>query len=49
VQWRLNLSADAVEGVPAMVAWASPEIVSSHANALEYAARRERLTRNGGP
>jgi hypothetical protein len=47
--WRLNLSADAAGGRPAGVVWASPEIVASHASALEYAARRDRLTRSEAP
>lgn len=48
-QWRLNLSVDAPEGRPGEVALGSPQIVASRSNALEYAARRARLTRNGGP
>jgi hypothetical protein len=48
VQWHFVLSADAVGG-PATVVWAVPEIVASRRDALEYAARRARLTRNGAP
>jgi hypothetical protein len=48
-QWRVNLSADAAEGIPGRIAWASPEIVASPANAREYAARRVRFTRSGAP
>jgi hypothetical protein len=47
--WRVNLSADAIGGVPAHVAWGVPEIVTTTADALEYAKRRARVTRNGGP
>ena len=48
-QWRLNLSADAPSGAPGRIAIGSPVILASRANALEYAARRARLTRSGGP
>jgi hypothetical protein len=48
-QWRLNVSVDAVAGVPGRIALGSPEIVTSRGNALEYARRRVRLTRSGGP
>jgi hypothetical protein len=47
--WRVNLSADALGGVPGRVAWGEPEIVTSTTDALEYARRRLRITRNGGP
>ncbi len=48
--WRLNLSADAVAGIPARVAWGRPEIVAlSNADALEYAKRRTRITRSAAP
>lgn len=47
-KWRINLSADA-PGAPATIAWGTPAIVASRDDALEYAARRERLTRNGAP
>ena len=47
-KWRINLSADAA-GAPATIAWGTPAIVASRDDALEYAARRERLTRNGAP
>jgi hypothetical protein len=49
LQWRLNLSVDAAAGTPGRVAIGSPEIVASRANALEYSARRARITRSGGP
>lgn len=48
-QWRLNLSVDAPTGVPGRIAVGSPEIVASRASALEYAGRKARLTRSGGP
>ena len=41
--WRVNLSADAIGGQPAQVAWGSPEIVATTADALEYMKRRARL------
>lgn len=47
--WRVNLSADAIGGAPGRVAWGVPEIVTGTADALEYAQRRLRITRNGGP
>jgi hypothetical protein len=47
--WRVNLSADAIGGVPGQVAWGVPEIVTGTADALEYAQRRRRLTRSGAP
>ena len=46
--WRVNLSADAIGGIPGRVAWGEPEIVTNTTDALEY-ARRLRITRNGGP
>jgi hypothetical protein len=50
MQWRFVLSADAVGGAAGIVAWGSPQIVvASTRNALEYEARRARLTRSGGP
>ena len=49
LQWRLNLSIDAPAGIPGRIALGSPVIVASRANALEYAARRARITRSGGP
>jgi hypothetical protein len=49
VVWHFILSADAVAGAPATVAWARPEIVASPDAAREYAERRVRLTRNGAP
>jgi hypothetical protein len=48
--WRLNLSADAVTGIPAKVAWGRPEIVAfSNADAAEYAKRRLQITRSEAP
>lgn len=47
--WRVNLSADAIGGVPGRVAWGVPEIVTGTGDALEYAERRLRVTRSGGP
>jgi hypothetical protein len=47
--WRVNLSADAIGGIPGRVAWGEPEIVTTTADALEYARRRLRITRSGGP
>jgi hypothetical protein len=47
--WRVNLSADAIGGIPGRVAWGEPEIVTNTADALEYARRRLRITRSGGP
>ena len=49
LQWRLNLSVDAPTGTPGRIALGSPEIVASRPNALEYAKRRARITRSGGP
>ena len=49
VRWRLVLSADAIGGVPARIAWGTPEIAAARADALEYAERRVRLTRSGAP
>ena len=43
-QWRVNLSADAIEG-PARVAWGRPEIVTSTENAREYVDRRAQLSK----
>lgn len=47
-KWRINLSADA-PGALATIAWGTPAIVASRDDALEYGARRARLTRNGAP
>jgi hypothetical protein len=47
--WRVNLSADAIGGIPGRVAWGEPEIVTDTADALEYARRRLRITRSGAP
>jgi hypothetical protein len=47
--WRVNLSADAIGGVPGRVAWGVPEIVTGTEDALEYARRRQRIIRSGGP
>jgi len=49
VRWRLVLSADAIGGVPARIAWGTPEIVAGRTDVLEYNARRVRLTRSGAP
>jgi hypothetical protein len=47
-KWRINFSADTMSG-PATIAWGIPAILASREDALEYAARRERLTRSGAP
>jgi hypothetical protein len=47
--WRVNLSTDAIGGIPGRVAWGEPEIVTDTADALEYARRRVRITRSGAP
>jgi hypothetical protein len=44
MQWRVNLSADAIEG-PATVFWGRPEVVASTGDAREYVERRARLSR----
>ena len=49
LQWRLNLSVDAPAGVPGRIAIGAPAIVASRADALEYDARKARLTRSGAP
>jgi hypothetical protein len=43
VTWRLVLAADAIGGIPAVVAWGAPAIVTDNNSAREYAARRRRL------
>jgi hypothetical protein len=48
-QWRLNLSVDAPAGILGRIAVGSPGIVASRADALEYAKRKARLTRNEAP
>jgi hypothetical protein len=40
VTWRLNLSADAVGGTPAVALWGRPEIVTDTQSAREYSTRR---------
>ncbi len=47
--WHVNVSIDAIGGVPARVALGSPEIVTDRDGAAEYAKRRARLTRNEAP
>ncbi len=42
VTWRLNLSADAVGGTPAVALWGRPEIVTDTQSAREYSTRRLR-------
>jgi hypothetical protein len=49
VLWHLVLSADAVSGAPATIAWAGAEIAASPGNAREYALRKARLTRSAAP
>jgi hypothetical protein len=41
-RWRVNLSADAIEG-PATVAWGRPEVVTTGRNVAEYVKRRARI------
>ena len=43
VTWRLNLSADAIGGQPAVALWSRPEIVTDTQSAREYSTRRLRL------
>jgi hypothetical protein len=48
--WRLNLSADALSGVPATVAWGQPQIFApGGADALEYANRKAQPIRSEAP
>jgi len=42
VRWRVNLSADAIEGA-STVAWGRPEILTSSRNVAEYLKRRARM------
>jgi hypothetical protein len=39
ITWRLNLSTDAIGGLPAIALWSRPEIVTDTQSAREYAAR----------
>ena len=48
-QWRLNLSMDAPSGARGRIAIGSPVILAARSDALEYTARRARLTRNAAP
>ena len=43
VTWRVVLAADTIDGAPATVVWAAPEIVTDTISAREYVARRQRL------
>lgn len=47
--WNVNVSIDAIGGVPAPVALGTPEILTDYAGAVEYAKRQRRLTRSGAP
>ena len=42
ISWRVNLSADAIEGA-ATVAWGRPEVLTSSRNVAEYVKRRARI------
>jgi hypothetical protein len=44
MHWRVNLSADAIEGA-ATLAWGRPEVVTSTTQAREYTQRRARLSK----
>ena len=46
VRWRFVLSADAIAGVPASIAWGLPEMTAPRADVGEY---RARVTRNARP
>ena len=39
IAWRLNLSADAIGGQPALALWSRPEIVTDTQSAREYSTR----------
>ena len=43
IVWHIVLGADALGGTPTRAIWGSPEIVTDHEAAKEYAARRQRL------
>jgi hypothetical protein len=47
--WYVNVSIDAIGGVPGGIALATPEIVTDRAGAVEYARRKLRLTRSEAP
>lgn len=47
--WLVNVSTDAIGGVPGRVALGTPEIVTDRDGALEYAKRKRRLTRSEAP
>jgi hypothetical protein len=49
LSWNVNVSLDAIGGVPAPVALGTPEILTDSAGAVEYAKRTRRLTRSGAP
>jgi hypothetical protein len=49
LSWNVNVSLDAIGGVPAPVAVGTPEILTDYAGAVEYARRKRRLTRSGAP
>lgn len=46
--WNVNLSVDAIRGVPSRIALGTPEIVTDAAGAQEY-AKRSRAIRSGAP
>jgi hypothetical protein len=47
--WNVNVSMDAIGGVPGQVALGTPEIVTDYAGAVEYAKRKLRVTRSAAP
>jgi len=47
--WNVNVSIDAIGGVPARIALGTPEIVTDRAGAAEYAKRKLRITRSAAP
>lgn len=47
--WNVNVSLDAIAGVPGRIALGRPEIVTDTAGAAEYAKRKARITRSGAP
>jgi hypothetical protein len=47
--WNVNVSLDAIGGVPTRIALGAPEIVTDRAGAAEYTKRRPRLTRSEAP
>jgi hypothetical protein len=48
IAWHLNLSTDAVQGVPGRALWGAPEIVTDRRSAVEYEKRR-RTIRSAAP